>query len=80
VIAWNISPDNAIQGNLFDAIDRKKQASLDKAIDEINRKNGYNTIRTAIQDYRKNWHLKNEYISKQYTTNIDEVIKVKATE
>lgn len=80
VIAWNISPDNAIQGNLFDAIDRKKQASLAKAIDEINRKNGYNTIRTAIQDYRKNWHLKNEYISKQYTTNIDKVIKVKATE
>jgi DNA polymerase V len=80
VIVWDISPDNAIQGNLFDTIDRKKQEALAKAIDEINHKNGYGTIRTAVQDYRKNWHLKNEYLSRQYTTNIDDVIKVKVTE
>ena len=78
VIVWNICPDNAIQGSLFDTVDREKQAALAKAIDEINRKNGHNTIRVAVQGFSKKWHLKNEYVSKQYTTNIDDIIVVKA--
>ena len=78
VIVWNICKDNAIQGSLFDTVNRNKQAALAKAIDKINRKNGHNTIRVAVQGFDKNWHLKNEYISKQYTTNLDDVIVVKA--
>ena len=77
VIVWNISPDNAIQGSVFDTIDRNKQTALSKAIDEINKKNGYNTIRVALQGYNKNWHLKCEHISKQYTTNLKDIIEVK---
>ena len=57
---------------------RDKQAALAKAIDEINRKNGHNTARVSVQDFEKTWHLKNEYLSKQYTTNLDDVIVVKA--
>ena len=78
VIVWNICNDEAIQGNLFDTVNREKQAALAKAIDEINRKNGHNTIRVAVQGFEKKWHLKNEYISKKYTTNLDDVIVVKA--
>lgn len=78
VIVWNICKDEAIQGSLFDNVNREKQAALAKAIDEINRKNGHNTIRVAVQGYEKKWHLKNEYVSKQYTTNIDDIIVVKA--
>ena len=78
VIVWNICKDEAIQGNLFDTVNREKQAALAKAIDEINRKNGHNTIRVAVQGFEKKWHLKNEYISKLYTTNLDDVIVVKA--
>ncbi|MBR4119861.1 MAG: Y-family DNA polymerase [Bacteroidales bacterium] len=77
VIVWNITPDSAIQGALFDEIDRTKQKTLSKAIDEINKKNGYNTIRVAVQGYNKNWHIKSEHISKQYTTNINDIIEVK---
>ncbi|MBO5173229.1 MAG: DUF4113 domain-containing protein, partial [Bacteroidaceae bacterium] len=35
-------------------------------------------IRMAVQGYNRNWHLKNEYISKQYTTNLKDIIVVKA--
>lgn len=77
VIVWNITPDSAIQGALFDEIDRTKQKTLSKAIDEINKKNGYNTIRVAVQGYNKNWHIKSEHISKQYTTNLNDIIEVK---
>ncbi len=74
VIVWGISRDNAIQTNLFDNVDREKQAALAKAIDAINRKNGHNKIRVAVQGDEKGWQLKREYISKQYTTNLDDVI------
>lgn len=74
VIAWNICKDEAIQGNLFDSIDRTKQANLAKAVEEINRKNGHNTLRIAVQGYGNGWDLKREYISKQYTTNIRDII------
>ena len=77
VMVWDICRDDAIQTALFDPIDRSKQAALAKAIDEINRKNGHNMVRVAVQGYRKNWHLKNEYISRQFTTNINQIIKVK---
>lgn len=76
VIVWNICRANAIQTSLFDTIDRTKQAALIKAIDEINRKNGHNTIKVAIQGTNKRWHLKCEHISHQYTTNLNEIIKV----
>ena len=77
VIVWGISRDNAIQTNFFDTVDREKQAALAKAIDAINRKNGHNKIRVAVQGDEKGWQLKREYISKQYTTNLDDVIVLK---
>ena len=77
VIVWGISRDNAIQTRLFDTVDREKQAALAKAIDAINRKNGHNKIRIAVQGDEKGWQLKREYISKQYTTNLDDVIVLK---
>ena len=77
VIAWGIIPDTAIQTQLFDPIDRSRQMALGKAIDEINRKNGHNMVRIAIQGYDKRWHLKCERISKRYTTDIDDIIEIK---
>lgn len=77
VIVWGIGRDNAIQGNLFDTVNRGKQAALAKAIDAINRKNGHNKIRVAVQGDEKGWQLKREYISKQYTTNLEDVIVLK---
>lgn len=67
------------QGNLFDQVDREEQAALAKAIEAINRKNGHNKIRVAVQGNEKCWQLKREYISKQYTTNLDDVIVLKVT-
>ncbi len=77
VIVWNICDGNAVQGHLFDTVDRDKRNRLAKAIDEINRRNGHNTVRMAVQGTDKSWHLKSEYITRQYTTNLDDIIKVK---
>lgn len=76
VVVWDILPDMAIQTNLFDTIDRDKQAALLKTIDEIKRKNWHNAIKVAIQGDGKKWKMKNEHISKLYTTNLNEIIEV----
>ena len=78
VIVWNITSDAAIQTQLFDPVDRGKQAALQKAIDAINRKNGYQILKVASQGDGRKWNLKNEYISRQYTTNLRDVIEVKS--
>lgn len=77
VIVWDICRDNEIQGNLFDKVSREKQRKLMAAINEINKKNSHDTIRISTQGYSKNWHLKSEYVSHQYTTNLDDVIVLK---
>ena len=65
--------------NLFDEVNRERQARLAAAVDAINRKNGHNTVKIAIQGTDDGgWHLKCEHISRQYTTNLSEVIRVKS--
>lgn len=76
VILWQISPDHPRQQDLFDPIDRSKQKKLMEAIDAINRKNGYGTIRQAIQGTDCRFDLKREYMSKQFTTNIHDILIV----
>ena len=77
VILWQISPDHPRQQDLFDPIDRSRQKALMEAIDAINRKNGYGTIRQAIQGTDCRFDLKREYMSKQFTTNIHDIHGIK---
>ena len=77
VIVWDINRDDAVQTCLFDTVDRERQAALAKAVDAINRKHGHNTLRMAVQGTGKSWHLKNEHISRNYTTNLNDVIAIK---
>ena len=77
VILWQISPDNPRQQDLFDPIDRSKQKALMEAIDAINRKNGHGTIRQAVQGTGCRFDLKREYMSKRFTTDIHDILKVK---
>ncbi|MCD8310697.1 MAG: Y-family DNA polymerase [Prevotellaceae bacterium] len=77
VIVWNLCDQSAVQGDLFDHVDRARQARLAKAIDAINRKNGHNTVHVAVQGTDKRWHLTAEHLTRQYTTNLKEVIQIK---
>ena len=77
VILWQISPDHPRQQDLFDTIDRSRQKALMEAIDAINRKNGHGTIRQAVQGNGCQFDLKREYMSKRFTTDIHEILKVK---
>ncbi len=76
VILWNICAAGSVQGDLFDHIDRDRQGRLSRAIDEINRRNGRSTVRVAVQGTDHSWHMKSEHVTRQYTTNLKELLEV----
>lgn len=77
VILWKISPSTPREQDLFDPINRERQKALMAAIDAINHKNGYGTIRQAIQGTDCRFDLKREYMSKRFTTDISDILEVK---
>lgn len=77
VVLWDILPQMNVQRDLFDPIDRQKQMALIKAIDTINKKNGHDKVRIATQGTNIRFGLKREYLSRQYTTNINDIIVAK---
>ena len=77
VILWQISPSTPREQDLFDPINRERQKALMATIDAINHKNGYGTIRQAIQGTDCRFDLKREYMSKRFTTDISDILEVK---
>ena len=70
------SPENEVQGDLFDKVDRKKHFTLMKTIDNFNDDNGREHIRLLAQGLSKKWHLKQEFKSRCFSTRIEDSIVV----
>ncbi|MDD5570228.1 MAG: Y-family DNA polymerase [Bacteroidales bacterium] len=77
VIAVNIIPENAVQGNIFDETDRTKHKKLMQTIDRINAAMGTNKVIIAKQGTKRKWKLRQEKLSPCYTTKISDIITVK---
>lgn len=78
VIVGGLQPAGAFQGNIFDIRRLNWNHSLTKAIDRINREFGRDKIKLAVQGNGDDWKLRQEKLSKRYTTNWDDIIEVKA--
>lgn len=63
------------QLSLFDNLDRKKRDRLMLAIDKINGEHSYK-VKLAVQGTGSEWRLKQEFLSKHYTTDIDEIMTI----
>ena len=77
VVCYDLMPAGAVQTHLFDTMDRMKQKKLLEAIDAINHKNGTSTVRVASQGDLPNFGLRTAFLSRRFTTNLNEVIEVK---
>ncbi len=78
VIVEGLQDETQVQGNIFDKIDRKKQRKLFQTIDKLNHEFGRDKVKLAVQGDGKEWKLRQEKLSKRYTTNWKEIIEVKA--
>lgn len=77
VILTDIKQTDEINLDLFDEIDRAKQNRLSKAIDAVNNKAGFQSVRLAIQGVNKGrWNLKKDFASKCYSTKLSDIIEI----
>ena len=75
VMLMDISSEYAVQGNIFDTVDRKKQKDLMAVMDDINDRYGRNTLKFAVMGDGKAWKIKQERLSPYYTTRITDFPK-----
>ena len=76
IILMGLSPQSNHQFSLFDQnIDKQKK--LMRSIDSIDNKYGLYKVRLASQDQKRIWKMKRQKLSRNYTTEIDEVLIVK---
>lgn len=78
VIVDGLQTESSFQQSIFDKTDRKKQHDLLKTIDKLNGEFGRDKVKLAVQGDGKEWKLRQEKLSKRYTTNWNEIIEVKA--
>lgn len=77
VMVLDIVPDDRLQASLFDKCDRKKNKTVMEAMDKINKCLGKEIVRLSVQGFEKRYRLKTEYLSSHFTTDINQVVKVK---
>jgi DNA polymerase V len=76
VIVTEIIPANQKQFHLFDDENPKFQ-KLMEVMDAYHEKVGERKIKLASQDLKHTWKMKQNYLSKRYTTNFNELLEVR---
>jgi DNA polymerase V len=76
VVVMGLTPNNETQLSLFNSSNPKHQ-SLMGVIDKMNSSYGANKVKFANQSLGRQWKMKQENLSKCYTTRIDEIINIK---
>lgn len=75
-MSMDICDANAIQGNLFDTRNRTKEDLLMKAWDAIHKRFGRDALKTAKQDYGKEfWKIRQEKLTDCWSTRPKEFIQ-----
>lgn len=75
VIVSGITPENQKQLNLF-LDENPKHDQVMKTLDKINRSLGVKKLKLASQDLERTWKMRQEKLSKRYTTNWNEILEV----
>lgn len=75
VVVLDLVPQTDLQLNLFLNEDVRHPALMG-TLDSLNRKMGDKKVKLASQDLRRTWKMKQERLSKRYTTNWNELLEV----
>lgn len=77
VIVSGIIPAGEVQYHMFSEYKGGKQTELSNLMDKINARYGKGTLRIAIEGFEKAWIMKQDYLSKPYTTQWNSIPLVK---
>lgn len=75
VIVTSIIPENQKQFHLFEE-ENPKHLKLMQVIDAYYKKTGERKIRFGNQDLQKTWKMKQDHLSKKYTTDISQILEI----
>ncbi len=76
VILSEIIPEDQKQFQLFEE-ENPKHERLMKVMDTIRNKTGERKIKLGNQDLNRTWKMKQNFLSKKYTTNLNHLLEVK---
>lgn len=68
VRATGIIPAGEVQYNLFAGYEHSREQKLAELMDGLNDRYGRGTVRLAADSFERKWAMKQEFLSKQYTT------------
>ena len=74
VFVSGIVPDHQVQQNLFEPV--ANDSLLMKTMDKLNTRFGSGKVQVASAGTKKEWKLKREMLSPQYTTSLKDIINV----
>ena len=77
VIVNDLVPEGEVQGSLFTVQASPKQKAVMSILDSVNKDFGKDTVRMSVQGFDKKFKLRAAQLSSRYTTNINELLKVK---
>lgn len=77
VTATGLLPEKEVQMNLFSEFKGEKHDQVSKVLDQLNMHYGAGTLRMAGEGKDQNWRMKREFLKPCYTTNWNDIIKVK---
>ncbi len=69
----DITFDNAKQQSFFLKVDDKKQTEIMKAVDQVNKRFGQHTLRPLAMGFDHKWKMKQQRLSKRFTTRMNEL-------
>ena len=75
VIVTNLIPENQKQFHLFEE-ENPKHLKLMEVMDAYHKKTGERKIRLGSQDLQKTWKMKQDHLSKKYTTDIHHILEI----
>jgi len=80
VMVMDLVPANEIQLGLFETdAGRAKENKTMIVMDGINKTYGHDAVRLAKQEFNTKWKLRQQHLSKRYTTRFSDLMKVKAS-
>ncbi len=77
----DLRPDSQVQTSMFAPANTERHSKLQKAlqvIDQLNQQYGKDTIRYAAMGFEKRWFMKQAFLSRKFTTRLEDVIVVQA--
>ncbi|MCX2574975.1 Y-family DNA polymerase [Pedobacter sandarakinus] len=77
VNATGLIPESEVQLNMFAAFKGAKYNKVSQVLDQLNTHYGAGTLRMAGEGHNQKWTMKRGFLKPHYTTNWNDIIKVK---